>query len=69
MIDLKSVIDFISIKYCKKISSIVRQEHNDKNWLVIFEGESEFVFIKLDDKDIDKVNQFYEVREMLKDLK
>ncbi len=62
MIDLKSVIDFISIKYLKKVSSIVRQEHNDKNWLVIFEGETEFEFIKLSDEDLKKINMFYEMR-------
>lgn len=62
MIDLKSVIDFISIKYLKKVSSIVRQENNDKNWLVIFEGETEFEFIKLSDEDLKKINMFYEVR-------
>lgn len=62
MIDLKSVIDFISIKYLKKVSSIVRQENNDKNWLVIFEGETEFEFIKLSDKDLKKINMFYEIR-------
>ena len=62
MIDLKSVIDFISIKYLKKVSSIVRQENNDKNWLVIFEGETEFEFIKLSDEDLNKINMFYEMR-------
>ena len=61
MIDLKSVIDFISIKYCKKVSSIVRQEYNDKNWLVIFEGETEFEFIKLSDEEVNRVNMFYEM--------
>ena len=62
MIDLKSVIDFISIKYLKKVSSIVRQENNDKNWLVIFEGETEFKFIKLSDEDLKTINMFYEIR-------
>ena len=62
MIDLQSVIDFISIKYLKKVSSIVRQENNDKNWLVIFEGETEFEFIKLSDEDLNKINMFYEMR-------
>ena len=62
MIDLKSVIDFISIKYLKKVSSIVRQENNDKNWLVIFEGETEFEFIRLSDEDLKKINMFYEIR-------
>jgi hypothetical protein len=62
MVDLKSVIDFISIKYLKKVSSIVRQEHNDKNWLVIFEGETEFEFIRLSDEDLKKINMFYEIR-------
>ncbi len=62
MIDLKSVIDFISIKYLKKVSSIVRQENNDKNWLVIFEGETEFKFIELSNEEVNKVNMFYEIR-------
>ena len=59
MIDLKSVIDFISIKYCKNVSSIVREKSgNDKNWLVIFEGETEFKLIKLNDKDMKMVDAF-----------
>jgi hypothetical protein len=62
MIDLKSVIDFISIKYLKKVSSIVREDGNDKNWLVIFEGETEFEFINLNDEDLKKINMFYEIR-------
>ena len=62
MIDLKSVIDFISIKYLKKVSSIVRQENNDKNWLVIFEGETGFRLIKLNDEDLNKISMFYEMR-------
>jgi hypothetical protein len=62
MIDLKSVIDFISIKYLKKVSSIVREEGSDKNWSVIFEGETEFKLINLNDEDLKKINMFYEIR-------
>jgi hypothetical protein len=62
MIDLKSVIDFISIKYLKKVSSIVREDGSDKNWLVIFEGETEFEVIRLSDEDLKKINMFYEIR-------
>lgn len=62
MIDLKSVIDFISIKYLKKVSSIIREDGSDKNWLVIFEGETEFKFIELNDEDLKKINMFYEIR-------
>ena len=62
MIDLKSVIDFISIKYLKKVSSIIREDGSDKKWLVIFEGETEFKFIELNDKDLKKINMFYEIR-------
>lgn len=62
MIDLKSVIDFISIKYLKKVSSIVREDGSDKIWLVMFEGETEFEFIKLSDEDLKKINMFYEMR-------
>jgi hypothetical protein len=63
MIDLKSVIDFISIKYLKKVSSIIREEvGSDKKWLVIFEGETEFQFIRLSDEDLKKINMFYEIR-------
>jgi len=62
MIDLKSVIDFISIKYLKKVSSIVREDGSDKKWLVIFEGETEFKFIELSNEEVNKVNMFYEIR-------
>ena len=62
MIDLKSVIDFINIKYLKKVSSIVREEGSDKNWSVIFEGETEFKLINLNDEDLKKINMFYEIR-------
>jgi hypothetical protein len=62
MIDLKSVIDFINIKYLKKVSSIVREDGSDKNWLVIFEGETEFEVIRLSDEDLKKINMFYEIR-------
>ena len=62
MIDLKSVIDFISIKYLKKVSSIIREDGSDKKWLVIFEGETEFKFIELSDEEVNKVNMFYEMR-------
>lgn len=63
MIDLKSVIDFISIKYLKKVSSIIREEvGSDKIWLVIFEGETEWEIIKLSDEEVNKVNMFYEMR-------
>jgi hypothetical protein len=62
MIDLKSVIDFISIKYLKKVSSIIREDGSDKKWLVIFEGETEFKFIELSDEEVNKVNMFYEIR-------
>ena len=62
MIDLKSVIDFISIKYLKKVSSIVREDGSDKIWLVIFEGETEWEIIKLSDEEVNKVNMFYEIR-------
>lgn len=62
MIDLKSVIDFINIKYLKKVSSIIREDGSDKKWLVIFEGETEFKFIELSNEEVNKVNMFYEVR-------
>lgn len=63
MIDLKSVIDFINIKYLKKVSSIIREEvGSDKNWSVIFEGETEFKLINLNDEDLKKINMFYEIR-------
>jgi len=62
MIDLKSVIDFISIKYLKKVSSIIREDGSDKKWLVVFEGETEFKFIELNDKEVKKINMFYEIR-------
>jgi hypothetical protein len=62
MIDLKSVIDFISIKYLKKVSSIIREDGSDKKWLVIFEGETEFKFIELSNEEVNKVNMFYEIR-------
>ena len=62
MIDLKSVIDFISIKYLKKVSSIVREDGSDKILLVIFEGETEWEIIKLSDEEVNKVNMFYEMR-------
>lgn len=63
MIDLKSVIAFISIKYCKKVSSIIREEvGSDKKWLVIFEGETHLQFIRLSDEEVNKVNMFYEMR-------
>jgi hypothetical protein len=63
MIDLKSVIDFISIKYLKKVSSIIREEvGSDKKWLVIFEGETHLQFIRLSDEDLKKINMFYEIR-------
>jgi hypothetical protein len=62
MIDLKSVIDFINIKYLKKVSSIIREDGSDKKWLVIFEGETEFKFINLNDEDLKKINMFYEIR-------
>jgi hypothetical protein len=63
MVDLKSVIDFISIKYLKKVSSIIREEvGSDKKWLVIFEGETEFKLINLNDEDLKKINMFYEIR-------
>ena len=62
MVDLKSVIDFINIKYLKKVSSIVREEGSDKNWSVIFEGETEFKLINLNDEDLKKINMFYEIR-------
>ena len=62
MIDLKSVIDFISIKYLKKVSSIIRKDGSDKKWLVIFEGETEFKFIELSNEEVNKVNMFYEIR-------
>ena len=58
MIDLKNVISLIEIKFCKKVSCIVREDGSDKCWLVIFEGETEFKFIRLDDKDIEMVNKF-----------
>ena len=59
MIDLKSVIDFINIKYLKKVSSIIREEvGSDKNWSVIFEGETEFKFIRLNNEDIKIINKF-----------
>ena len=53
MIDLKSVIDFISI---------IREDGSDKKWLVVFEGETEFKFIELNDKEVKKINMFYEIR-------
>ena len=62
MIDLKSVIDFINIKYLKKVSSIIREDGSDKIWLVIFEGETEWEIIKLSDEEVNKVNMFYEMR-------
>ena len=62
MIDLKSVIDFISIKYLKKVSSIIREDGSDKKWLVIFEGETEFKFIELSNEEVNKVNMCYEIR-------
>ena len=62
MIDLKSVIDFISIKYLKKVSSIIREDGSDKKWLVIFEGDTEFKFIELSNEEVNKVNMFYEIR-------
>lgn len=62
MIDLKSVIDFISIKYLKKVSSIIREDGSDKIWLVIFEGETEWEIIKLSDEEVNKINMFYEMR-------
>ncbi len=59
MIDLKNVINFITIKYCKKVSSVVREKSgNDKNWLVMFEGGTEFKQIKLTSKDIKMVDAF-----------
>ena len=59
MIDLKSVISLIEIIYLKTVSSIVREKSgNDKNWLVIFEGETEFKLIKLNNKDMKMVDAF-----------
>jgi hypothetical protein len=59
MIDLKNVISLIEIKFCKKVSCIVRKKGGDnKNWSVIFEGENEFKNVKLTDKDIEMVNKF-----------
>ena len=51
MIDLKSVISSIETIYLKKVSCIVREDSSDKNWSVIFEGETEFNFIRLSNKD------------------
>ena len=58
MIDLKSVIDFISIKYLKKVSSILREDGSNKRWIVMFEGETKTKFIQLDNKDLEIINQF-----------
>jgi hypothetical protein len=58
MIDLKSVISLIEIKFCKKVSCIVREDGSDKCWLVIFEGETEFKFIRLNNEDIKIINKF-----------
>ena len=59
MIDLKSVISLIEIIYLKKVSCIVREKNgNDKNWLVMFEGGTEFKQIKLTSKDIKMVDAF-----------
>ena len=58
MIDLKNVISLIEIKFCKKVSCIVREDGSDKCWLVIFEGETEFKFIRLNNEDIKIINKF-----------
>jgi hypothetical protein len=58
MIDLKSVISLIEIKFCKKVSCIVREDGSNKCWLVIFEGETEFKFIRLNNEDIEMINKF-----------
>jgi len=58
MIDLKNVISLIEIKFCKKVSCIVREDGSDKCWLVIFEGETEFKFIRLNNEDIEMINKF-----------
>jgi len=59
MIDLKNVISLIEIKFCKKVSCIIRKKGgDDKNWSVVFEGETEFKFIRLDDKEVDIIKGF-----------
>jgi len=63
MIDLKNVIGLIEIIYLKKVSCIVRKKTgDDRKWLVVFEGETEWEIIKLSDEEVNKVNMFYEMR-------
>lgn len=58
MVDLKNVISLIEIKFLKKVSTIVKEDGSNKNWLVIFDKETEFTFIRLDNKDIEMINKF-----------
>ena len=58
MIDLKNVISLIEIKFLRKVSSIMREDGSDKCWLVMFDKETKFKFIRLNDKDIDMINKF-----------
>jgi len=59
MIDLKNVISLIEIKFCKKVSCIIRKKGgDDKNWSVVFEGETEFKNIKLNNKEVDIIKGF-----------
>lgn len=57
MIDLKNVISLIEIKFLKKVSTIVKEDGSNKNWLVIFDKETEFTFIRLDNKDVEMINK------------
>ena len=58
MIDLKNVISLIEIKFLRKVSSIMREDGSDKCWLVMFDKETEFKFIRLNDKDLEMINKF-----------
>lgn len=57
MIDLKNVISLIEIKFLKKVSSIIREDGSDKCWLVIFDKETEFKFIRLNDRDLEMIKR------------
>lgn len=44
---LKCVSQLIEIKYLKKVQNIIPEDGSGKTFIVMFEGDSEFTFIRL----------------------
>jgi hypothetical protein len=44
---IKCISQLIEIKYFKKVQTIIPEDGSGKTFIVMFEGETEFTFIRL----------------------